>query len=704
MANTDRKIKVAVLGGGVGAMTAATFLTSTPELRAKYQVTVYQQGWRLGGKGASGRNSAHANRIEEHGLHVWMGWYQNAFAMIRNLYDEWEPPKGSQFSDWTDAFDPCNVITFMNQDPSSQQWSGWTVNFPENPETPGDGKIMDSSWDYLVMMIEFLRHTSRQTDCAFDTEADDKHEGLIARLIEDTKHLFGFNQHKKEEGVHTSLTKAATIASKLPRDVREHLPHHHHGLIGLLEELRDWVEAQTEKSAKLTQFLALASLVLAVFRGLISAGFPHFREFPELWDDIEFRSWLKEHGANQHALDSGVLRSFYELGFCYVDGDRNKPAVAAGSALRCMMRMCGGYKGAVLWHMQAGMGDTIFTPIYEVLTRRGVAFKFFQRIDQLHLDDSGRKVQSISVTSQCRIKGEQKYSPLISIRGVGCWPSEPFWDQIEHGSELRGKGVNFESYWSENPAEESYSIECGKDFDQIIFGISLGSIPIVASELVHKSDRWQKACDKVKTVQTQAAQLWLSPTRRGLGWEGPVTVLTSYSPPMATWADMTYLVDRESWPEDERPGSLAYLCGVMAGPEHIPGPEQHDFPKQQYDSVRSDTREWIERHASLLWPGTFTKGHFDDDLLVATPKVSLEHRYDAQYFRANIDPSERYVLTVPGSTKYRLTSSDPEFDNIVLAGDWTAGCINGGCVEGAVVGGMQAARALCGTPDKIQGE
>ena len=85
MANTDRKIKVAVLGGGVGAMTAATFLTSTPELRAKYQVTVYQQGWRLGGKGASGRNSAHANRIEEHGLHVWMGWYQIAFALFRNL-------------------------------------------------------------------------------------------------------------------------------------------------------------------------------------------------------------------------------------------------------------------------------------------------------------------------------------------------------------------------------------------------------------------------------------------------------------------------------------------------------------------------------------------------------------------------------------------------------------------------------------------
>jgi uncharacterized protein with NAD-binding domain and iron-sulfur cluster len=81
-----------------------------------------------------------------------------------------------------------------------------------------------------------------------------------------------------------------------------------------------------------------------------------------------------------------------------------------------------------------------------------------------------------------------------------------------------------------------------------------------------------------------------------------------------------------------------------------------------------------------------------------------ERRFDAQYFRANVDPSERYVLTVPGSTRHRLTSKDPEFDNLFLAGDWVAGCINGGCVEGAVVGGMQAARALCGSPGEIQGD
>ena len=61
---------------GPSALTAAYWLTSTEELRATYELTIYQMGWRLGGKGASGRNRAHADRIEEHGLHIIFGFYQ----------------------------------------------------------------------------------------------------------------------------------------------------------------------------------------------------------------------------------------------------------------------------------------------------------------------------------------------------------------------------------------------------------------------------------------------------------------------------------------------------------------------------------------------------------------------------------------------------------------------------------------------------
>src|SRR5271167_1862056 len=84
----ERKQRIAVLGGGVSALTAVFELTSLPDHAERYEITVYQMGWRLGGKGASGRNAAHGERIEEHGLHILMGFYHNAFDVLRRCYDE----------------------------------------------------------------------------------------------------------------------------------------------------------------------------------------------------------------------------------------------------------------------------------------------------------------------------------------------------------------------------------------------------------------------------------------------------------------------------------------------------------------------------------------------------------------------------------------------------------------------------------------
>lgn len=45
--------------------------------------------------------------------------------------------------------------------------------------------------------------------------------------------------------------------------------------------------------------------------------------------------------------------------------------------------------------------------------------------------------------------------------------------------------------------------------------------------------------------------------------------------------------------------------------------------------------------------------------------------------RANVSPPELYVLSVPGSSQYRLPAVDPhEFSNLYLAGDWTKNGLN----------------------------
>ena len=73
-------------------------------------------------------------------------------------------------------------------------------------------------------------------------------------------------------------------------------------------------------------------------------------------------------------------------------------------------------------------------------------------------------------------------------------------------------------------------------------------------------------------------------------------------------------------------------------------------------------------------------------------------RLVSQYWAANVNPSDRYTLTLPGSLKYRLSPLDNTYDNLTVAGDWTDCGFNQGCVEAAVMSGRLAAHAISGTP------
>jgi len=120
--------------------------------------------------------------------------------------------------------------------------------------------------------------------------------------------------------------------------------------------------------------------------------------------------------------------------------------------------------------------------------------------------------------------------------------------------------------------------------------------------------------------------------------------------------------------------------------------------------VQRSAKEFLDRDIGHLWPKAADANGFKWDLLVDPQNRSGHGRLDFQFFRANIDPSERYVLSVPKSTRYRLHAGESGFDNLYLAGDWTRTGLNVGCVEAAVMSGMQAARALSGYPRTVAGE
>jgi uncharacterized protein with NAD-binding domain and iron-sulfur cluster len=378
-----------------------------------------------------------------------------------------------------------------------------------------------------------------------------------------------------------------------------------------------------------------------------------------------------------------------------------------------MLRMMLTYKGAIFYKMEAGMGDIVFAPFYEVLRKRGVAFKFFHRIDKLELTPNQSAIARIKGTRQVKLVDESKeYEPLFSTPDhLPCWPSEPDYSQIVDGAALKASGINLESSWSPAWKDETpFELEFGKDFDIVVLGISIASFPYLCKELMDANSRFRKMVEKVRTVNTQAMQLWLKPDLNQLGWTRPPgisehPVLGSFVEPIDTWADMHQLLPREFWPPGKEPGSIAYFCGPYQGEWPIPPFSDHGYPARELDRYRTMAINFLDRDVRSLWPRTTSvSGGFEWDDLVDTRERSGVDRFNAQYIRVNVDPSERYVLSVPKSTFYRLKPGDSGFANLVLAGDWTYNVVNAGCVEAAVSSGMAAARFICGYPAEITGE
>ena len=88
-------------------------------------------------------------------------------------------------------------------------------------------------------------------------------------------------------------------------------------------------------------------------------------------DDRDLRDWLRQHGAHelttQHAP---FIQGLYDLVFAYRDGDTTKPDLAAGKAIQALIRIAFTYKGALMYRLDGGMGDTVFSPLY-LLCRAG---------------------------------------------------------------------------------------------------------------------------------------------------------------------------------------------------------------------------------------------------------------------------------------------------------------------------------------------
>jgi uncharacterized protein with NAD-binding domain and iron-sulfur cluster len=712
------KPKVAILGGGTGGLTAAFDLSRGDWKKRFESITVYQYGWRLGGKGASGRGEH--GRIEEHGLHIWLGFYENAFQIMRECYEELGRAPGKRLRRVEEAFERASFFIVTEQ--RGPDWIPWMSSFPEDDGFPGEGEAhLPSLWECLVRALElsweFMASVGREpgdndgppagvhvvpgsgtpTGAIVLTPAD---PGLVASAGSALGELWDRLTRAIELTADAALAAALVLATTLDEEVG--LPDWALDRIcELVERASDWFHWRRPPPDRLSdearrQFY-LGDILLASVRGVLVDGLLTDPRGLDAIDDYDFIEWLIRHGADpESARCALVMTVVYDLQFAYRDGDPTQPACSAATALRGLIRLFLTYRGAIAWKMRAGMGDVVFAPLWQVLHARGVRFEFFHRVDALHLSPDGRRIGSIDVTRQVDLRNPgAEYRPLVDVEQLPCWPSRPLTAQLANAGNLEPEEV--ESFWSTRATAGQRVLKDGIDYDVVVLAIPVGAHPYICQELINHSPAWADM-GKIGTIYTQAFQLWLSASMEELGCDWPPATTGGYLEPFDTYADMRQLIEVEKWPGDRVRG-IAYFCNAMPTPPGVPSPADVNLPIQARNDVKQYALAFLRNEMPPLWPRGVKRypTDFRWELLVGSPNsVTGAQRFDSQFWVANVDPSERYVLPLPGTARYRLEPHQSGYDNLYLAGDWTECGLNAGCVEAAVISGRVAAHAIEG--------
>jgi uncharacterized protein with NAD-binding domain and iron-sulfur cluster len=589
-------------------MAAAWQLSQQPG----YEIHVYEKSWRLGGKGASVRDGD--GRILDHGLHVWLGFYENAFRMMRECYAEVEqhkwgpdqkPADRLAHSRIDDAFFPEPHIGVASH-PASSDWAAWSGYFPPAKGLPGtpldEGTNPFTLANYLLRCFDLLKtlmlsvigppaddvpgRPRPEKRSAHDEAANLDFSGDSTRSVQ---LLIDRMTQLLRAGSLTGaavLLQTVTILERGLQKLDDFTPQAANSTLKLIEALA----AQTRKllndfasiDPKIRMKTEIIDIVLTIMVGLFRDRVLFDDKGLDVINGYEYRAWLTQHGATRTSVKSSFLTGIYDLVFAYRRGDPTRPALAAGVAIRGALRMLFTYRGAMFWRIRSGMGDAVFAPFYKVLLEgrkvKGkdgkstdastVQFHFLHELEEVAFkapEKGSRYVSSL------KFKTHGDWSKLdacsrAALDDFGCWPDTP---------------VRFEEALKAGIGTRELHVET--DFDGVIFAMGIDEFKKACIDEAHFENadaklpaQWTAMCAQVKTVATKSAQVWLDKDLQGLGWYRGSGIFTALGRSFDTWADMTHtLATERAWralkegkaSKFAEARSVAYFCATM--PESV---------------------------------------------------------------------------------------------------------------------------------------
>ena len=344
--NTSKR-KVLILGGGLGGMTAAWYLSSSP----RFDITLMTLGHRLGGKTASGREvedaETYGHRSYEHGLHVFMGFYNNAFELIKETTENF---RADGTGSWTDLFLAAADVTLaFNPSESSSNASSRVASAVQSagaaasrvvaavqvlvpdlvPGTsPGGHHVVPSLFELFADLVKLAKRIIDDGEA----RADAQWLRLVLAHLAEVPTLNTTRDDTTALGAITRAHAALHSAGKTYRRRAELDPN-----------AAPKLSPRTDTSAKQMGQLLYESLdlMLALAGGMLRDGVLNngFRVI----DHLEMCTFLTNNGMTENPFTTPIVSAGYDLVFGFKDGDPTKPHVAAGAAtFGLMMMLVGG--------------------------------------------------------------------------------------------------------------------------------------------------------------------------------------------------------------------------------------------------------------------------------------------------------------------------------------------------------------------------
>jgi hypothetical protein len=307
--------------------------------------------------------------------------------------------------------------------------------------------------------------------------------------------------------------------------------------------------------------------MLAVVRGSLLEGLLVAEDGFDAIAHRDCRRWLMDHGASKDSVNSAFVRGLHDLALAYENGvpDPDHMAFSAAEGLRGAFRAFFNYRGAFFWKMQAGMGDVVFAPFYEVLRRRGVRFEFFHRLRNVRVtrepdtQPGGQPhVSALEFYVQADVIDGQEYRRPVDVR-VAVLAVHGL-SQLTMG--LPRRQGQFESHWEDHSVRRKTARPRGLRLRRPRYRV--GSAPLRMPRTHENSKRWREMVANVKTVATQAVQIWMNEDMETLGWNNPrLSSLSAFVDPFGTWADMTHLIAHEGFQSGDGVRGVLYACGQL---------------------------------------------------------------------------------------------------------------------------------------------